>query len=221
MHGVCRKNSINLPTLQALAGRSKSQLHLHYGDVTDAFFVLNTMKAVEPDEVYNFAAQSQVAHSFNASVSTFDTNTRSIWLICESIRTLQLVEKTRLFHASTSEMYGDHRMTKAESASFSFSEASAFKPMSPYAVSKVAAFYMCSYFARVFSIKICTAISFNHESPMRGEHFVTQKVVKHAVKQRALLLQQGQPRTLVEPLQLGNLDAERDWGHAADYCEAY
>ena len=183
VHGICRKNSINLPILQALAEKYESQLHLHYGDITDAFFMLNLMKQVSPDEVYNFAAQSQVAHSFNASVSTFDINTRSIWLICESIRTLGLHSKTNLFHASTSEMYGDHR-TAERNASFSFNEKSAFQPMSPYAVSKVAAYHICSYFARVFNLRVATAISFNHESPLRGEHFVTQKVIKHAVRQK-------------------------------------
>ena len=153
---------------------------MHFGDVTDALFMLNLMKEVSPDEVYNLAAQSQVAHSFNASVSTFDVNTRSIWLICESIRTLSLESKTKVFHASTSEMYGDHRVGETRPI-FSFDESSAFRPMSPYAVSKVAAYYICSYFARVFNLKVSTAISFNHESPMRGEQFVTQKVIKHAV----------------------------------------
>ena len=82
---------------------------MHYGDVLDPFFILNLMKQFQPDEVYNFAAQSHVAHSFNGSISTFEVNTRSIWLICESIRTLGLEKKTSVFHASTSEMYGDHR----------------------------------------------------------------------------------------------------------------
>ena len=155
---------------------------MHYGDVTDALFMINLIKEAQPDEVYNFAAQSQVAHSFKASLSTFDVNTRSIWLICESIRTLSLENKTKVFHASTSEMYGDHRTEIGPN--FSFNESSTFQPMSPYAVSKVSAYHVCSYFARVFDLKICTAISFNHESPMRGEHFVTQKVIKHAVRQR-------------------------------------
>ena len=169
VHGVCRKNSINLPVLQALSLVSApGRLQLHYGDVTDALFMLNLMKETQPDEVYNLAAQSQVAHSFKASLSTFEINTRSIMLICESIRTLSLESKTKVFHASTSEMFGDHREEQI-GPTFSFNESSAFQPMSPYAVSKVSAYHICSYFVRVFNLQVCTAISFNHESPMRGE----------------------------------------------------
>ena len=105
-------------------------------------------------------------------------NTNSLWHIFESILTLDLKNKTKVFHASTSEMYGDHNL---DSATRSFNENSEFRPMSPYAVSKVAGFHICSYFARVYNLQVATAISFNHESPLRGEQFVTQKVIKHAV----------------------------------------
>mmetsp|Transcript_23273 Transcript_23273/g.31074 ORF Transcript_23273/g.31074 Transcript_23273/m.31074 type:complete len:201 (-) Transcript_23273:548-1150(-) len=178
VHGICRKNSINLPLLKSLA-LSTSRLVLHFGDVTDPLFMLNLIKRTEPDEIYNFAAQSQVAHSFLAANSTFETNTKSVWHICESLLTLGLVSKTKVFHASTSEMYGSHE-GKSDGC---FTESSEFRPMSPYAVSKVAAYHTCSYFFRVHGVQIATAISFNHESPLRSEQFVTSKIVKHAVLQ--------------------------------------
>lgn len=121
---------------------SNGRLILHFGDVTDAFFMLNLIKRASPDEVYNFAAQSQVAHSFNAVTSTFETNTLSVWHICEAIMALNLAYKTRVFHASTSEMYGSHN-GKSDGC---FDESSQFRPMSPYAVSKVAAYQTCSYY---------------------------------------------------------------------------
>ena len=103
----------------------------------------------------------------------------SVWYICEAIRALDLIQKTRVFHASTSEMYGSHD-GKSDGC---FDETSQFRPMSPYAVSKVAAFHACSYYKRVYNIQMATAISFNHESPLRGAQFVTSKIVMHAVLQ--------------------------------------
>ena len=167
--------------------QARGRLILHFGDVTDAFFILNLMAKTRPHEVYNFAAQSQVAHSFDTSMSTFETNTKSVWHICEAILTLGLTEQTRVFHASTSEMFGSHH-GKSDGC---FSEKSEFLPMSPYAVSKVAAYHTCSYFSRVHRIQIATALSFNHESPLRSEQFVTSKIVKHAVLQQKQAIEAG------------------------------
>ena len=157
----------------------KGSLHLHFGDVQDPIFMLSILKTTKPDQIYNFAAASHVANSFYNPVTTYTVNTQPLWLIFQSIMTLELQNKTVVFHASTSEMFGDHAKGVDK-----FHEESEFKPMSPYAVSKVSAYHICSYYKRVYGLKICTAISFNHESPMRNQLFVTQKIVRAAVTLR-------------------------------------
>ena len=191
----------------------RKSLQLHFGDVQDPTFMLNILKTTKPDQVYNFAAASHVANSFQNPTTTFTVNTQPLWLIFQSILTLELKDKTVVFHASTSEMFGDHAKGVDK-----FHEGSDFKPMSPYAVSKVSAYHICSYFKRVYGLQVCTALSFNHESPMRNQLFVTQKIVRAAVNLRNC---QTKEEFDMHRLYLGNLKAIKDWGHSAEYCDAY
>jgi len=137
-------------------------------------------------------------HSFRNANGTFEINTKSVWNICQSLVVLgePWLSKTHIFHASTSEMYGDHKgandttataTSNSSSGAVKFSESSSFKPMSPYAVSKVSAYYTCDYYQRVYNLNICTAISFNHESPLRHPFFVTRKITQAAARQFANL----------------------------------
>ena len=174
---------------------------LHYGDVTDSTNLIRILKQVQPDEVYNLAAQSHVAVSFESPEYTADTDGLGTLRILEGIRLLGLEKKTKFYQASTSELFGKVQETPQ-------TETTPFYPRSPYAVAKLYAYWICVNYREAYGIYACNGILFNHESPVRGETFVTRKITR-ALARISLNLQ--------DCLYLGNMDAKRDWGHAKDY----
>ena len=178
-----------------------AMFHLHYGDLTDTSNLTRILQQVQPDEVYNLGAQSHVAVSFESPEYTADVDAMGALRILEAIRILGLEKKTRFYQASTSELFGEVQETPQ-------TEKTPFYPRSPYAVAKMYAYWIVVNYREAYGIYACNGILFNHESPRRGETFVTRKIT------RALSnISQG-----LEPcLFLGNMDALRDWGHAKDY----
>jgi GDPmannose 4,6-dehydratase len=177
---------------------------LHYGDLTDATNLIRIIQQTQPDEIYNLAAQSHVAVSFETAEYTANSDALGTLRLLEAIRILGLEKKTRFYQASTSEMYGKIRETPQ-------SETTPFYPRSPYGAAKVYAYWVCVNYREAYGLYTCNGILFNHESPLRGETFVTRKITRAAAR-----IKLG----LQEILHLGNLDAKRDWGHARDYVEA-
>ncbi len=177
---------------------------LHYGDMTDSSNLIRIVQQVQPDEIYNLAAQSHVAVSFEEPEYTANADGVGALRLLEAIRLLGLEKKTRFYQASTSELYGLVQETPQK-------ETTPFYPRSPYAVAKLYAYWMTVNYREAYGIYACNGILFNHESPVRGETFVTRKITR-AVARIALGLQ--------DCLYLGNLSALRDWGHARDYVEA-
>jgi GDPmannose 4,6-dehydratase len=177
---------------------------LHYGDLTDATNLIRIIQQVQPDEIYNLAAQSHVAVSFETPEYTANADALGTLRILEAIRILRLETKTRFYQASTSEMFGQVQEIPQR-------ETTPFYPRSPYAAAKVYAYWICVNYREAYGMYACNGILFNHESPVRGETFVTRKITR-AVARIKLGLQ--------EKLFLGNLDAKRDWGHAKDYVAA-
>ena len=178
-----------------------AMFHLHYGDLTDTSNLTRILQQVQPDEVYNLGAQSHVAVSFESPEYTADTDAMGALRMLEAIRILGLEKKTRFYQASTSELYGLVQETPQ-------SETTPFYPRSPYAVAKMYAYWITVNYREAYGMYACNGILFNHESPRRGETFVTRKIT------RALCnISQG----LEDCLYLGNMDALRDWGHAKDY----
>ncbi|TNV78609.1 hypothetical protein FGO68_gene8496 [Halteria grandinella] len=217
VHGIVRKNSASLPilinlqeTLERQQGR-KVSLTLHYGDVTDPHFMQQTIHSVKPDEIYNFAAQTHVQHSFFMPSHTIDVNFKGLVNICQAALSLSFAyqRSVRIFHASTSEMFGQ---TTAQQSDSLMGESFPFNPASPYAVSKIASYYLVRYYRSVYQMRISTAISFNHESPLRHESFVTRKITKGVAR-----IKLG----IQEKLLVGNLYAKRDWGHARDFVRGF
>lgn len=176
---------------------------LHYGDLTDSTNLIRILQQVQPDEVYNLAAQSHVAVSFESPEYTADTDALGTLRLLEGIRLLGLENKTRFYQASTSELYGQVTETPQ-------TEKTPFYPRSPYAVAKMYAYWITVNYREAYSIYACNGILFNHESPLRGETFVTRKITR-ALARISLGLQ--------DCLYLGNLDSKRDWGHAKDYVK--
>jgi len=176
---------------------------LHYGDLTDSTNLIRILQEVQPDELYNLAAQSHVAVSFEEPEYTANADGVGTLRLLEAIRILGLQHKTRFYQASTSELYGLVRETPQR-------ETTPFYPRSPYAVAKLYAYWICVNYREAYGIYACNGILFNHESPRRGETFVTRKITR-ALARIKLGLQ--------ECLYLGNLNALRDWGHAKDYVE--
>jgi GDPmannose 4,6-dehydratase len=176
---------------------------LHYGDVTDSTNIIRIIQEVQPDEIYNLAAQSHVMVSFETPEYTANADAVGALRILEAIRLLGLEKKTKFYQASTSEMFGltDGKMLNEESK---------FYPRSPYGAAKVYAHWITVNYREAYGIFAASGILFNHESPRRGETFVTQKII-----QAAVAIVEGRQETLY----LGNIDAVRDWGHAADYVE--
>ena len=174
---------------------------LHYGDLTDSTNIVNTIQKILPDEIYNLGAQSHVAVSFESPEYTANADALGTLRILESIKILNLVEKTRFYQASTSELYGQVQETPQ-------TERTPFYPRSPYAVAKLYAYWISVNYREAYGIYACNGILFNHESPRRGETFITRKITRGLAR-----IQKG----LEECLYVGNLDAERDWGHAEDY----
>ena len=177
---------------------------MHYGDLTDSSNLTRILSEVQPDEVYNLGAQSHVAVSFEAPEYTADVDAMGTLRLLEAIRFLGLEKKTKFYQASTSELYGLVQETPQK-------ETTPFYPRSPYAVAKLYAYWITVNYREAYNIYAVNGILFNHESPRRGETFVTRKITIGLSK-----IKLGKQKELV----LGNLNAKRDWGHAKDYVEA-
>ncbi len=207
VHGIKRRaSSFNTDRIDHLyqdPHLDNKNFILHYGDLTDSTNLIRIVKQVQPDEIYNLAAMSHVAVSFEAPEYTADADGLGTLRILEAIRILGLENKTKFYQASTSELYGLVQETPQ-------TETTPFYPRSPYAVAKMYAYWITVNYREAHGIYACNGILFNHESPLRGETFVTRKITR-ALARIKLGLQ--------ESLYLGNLDALRDWGHAKDYVE--
>lgn len=207
VHGIKRRTSLfntdRIDHLYQDPHESNINLILHHGDLTDSSSLLRILQEVQPDEIYNLAAQSHVAVSFEEPEYTANSDALGALRILEAIRILGLEKKTRFYQASTSELYGKVQETPQK-------EDTPFYPRSPYAVAKLYAYWITVNYRESYGIYACNGILFNHESPIRGETFVTRKITR-ALARIKLGLQ--------NKLYLGNLDAKRDWGHARDYVE--
>lgn len=205
VHGIKRRSSsFNTQRLDHIYQDPHAddvRLRLHYGDLTDTSNLTRILRAVEPDEVYNLGAQSHVAVSFKAPEYTADVDALGTLRLLEAIRFLGLEKKTRFYQASTSELYGLVREVPQR-------ETTPFHPRSPYAVAKIYAYWICVNYREAYGIYACNGILFNHESPRRGETFVTRKITRGLAN-----IAQG----LEACLYMGNVDALRDSGHAKDY----
>ncbi|WP_080810130.1 GDP-mannose 4,6-dehydratase, partial [Desulfamplus magnetovallimortis] len=205
VHGIKRRTSLfNTDRIDHLYEEphiKNRKFILHYGDMTDATNLIRILKDVQPDELYNLAAQSHVKVSFESPEYTADTDALGTLRLLEGIRLLGLEKKTRFYQASTSELYGK----VIESPQ---NESTPFYPRSPYACAKLYAYWITVNYREAYNIYACNGILFNHESPVRGETFVTRKITR-ALARITLGLQ--------DCLYLGNLDSKRDWGHAEDY----
>jgi GDPmannose 4,6-dehydratase len=207
VHGVKRRSSLfntdRIDHLYRDPHEKGRPLVLHYGDMTDSSSLIRIIKHVEPDEIYNLAAQSHVAVSFEEPEYTANSDALGALRVLEAIRILGLEKKTRFYQASTSELYGLVQEVPQK-------ETTPFYPRSPYAVAKLYAYWIAVNYREAYGMYACNGILFNHESPVRGETFVTRKITR-ALARIKLGLQ--------ECLFLGNMDAKRDWGHAKDYVE--
>ena len=206
VHGVKRRSSsLNTDRINDIYKdpHNKSNFYLHYGDLSDSLSVLKIIKKIQPNEIYNLGAQSHVAVSFEVPEYTANVDAIGTLRILDSIRTLKLEKKTKFYQAGTSEMFGSSKPPQSEKTKF--------YPRSPYAAAKVYAHWITVNYREAYNIFACNGILFNHESPLRGETFVTSKIVKALCKIN---------KTGVGKLYLGNLYAKRDWGHAKDYVEA-
>jgi GDPmannose 4,6-dehydratase len=208
VHGVKRRSSlINTERINHLyvdPHENKSRFRLHYGDMTDSTNLIRLVQETQPDEVYNLAAMSHVKVSFDTPEYTANADGIGTLRLLEAIRILGMEKKTRIYQASTSELYG---LVQA----IPQSESTPFYPRSPYAVAKLYAYWITVNYREAYGMFACNGILFNHESPLRGETFVTRKITRGI----AAILIGAQ-----DCLYLGNLDARRDWGHARDYAEA-
>jgi len=207
VHGIKRRSSLfNTDRIDHLYHdpHEKSNYFLHYGDLTDSSNLIRIIQEVQPDEIYNLGAMSHVKVSFDTPEYTADTDGLGTLRLLEAIRILNLTKKTKIYQASSSELYGKVLETPQ-------SEKTPFYPRSPYAVAKLYAYWITVNYREAYNLFACNGILFNHESPVRGETFVSRKITR-AVARIALGLQQK--------FFLGNLDAKRDWGHAKDYVEA-
>jgi GDPmannose 4,6-dehydratase len=207
VHGVKRRSSsFNTSRLDNIFidPAYKGRFFLHYGDITDSLSVLKIIRKIRPDEIYNLAAQSHVAVSFDMPEYTANADALGALRILEAIKSLQLVKKIRFYQAGTSEMFGKVKEVPQD-------ENTPFYPRSPYGTAKVYAHWITKNYREAYQIFACNGILFNHESPLRGETFVTRKIIIGLVK-----IKFG----LQKKIYLGNLQAKRDWGHAQDYVEA-
>jgi GDPmannose 4,6-dehydratase len=208
VHGIKRRsssfNTSRIDHLYQDPHEQKLNFMLHYGDLADSMNLVRIIQQVSPDEIYNLGAQSHVAVSFESPEYTGDTVGLGALRILEAIRVLGLENKTRYYQASTSELYGKVQDSPQN-------ESTPFYPRSPYAAAKLYAFWITKNYREAYGIFACNGILFNHESPVRGETFVTRKITR-ALSRISLGLQ--------DILYLGNLDSLRDWGHAKDFVEA-
>jgi GDPmannose 4,6-dehydratase len=207
VHGVRRRSSLlNTQRIDHITydPKNKDKYFLHYGDVTDSSNMLRLIQQIQPDEIYNLAAQSHVQVSFETPQYTANSDATGVLVILEAIRILKLEAKTKFYQASTSELYGKVQEIPQ-------SEKTPFYPRSPYAVAKLYAYWITVNYREAYNMYALNGILFNHESPLRGENFVTRKITIGICK----ILFGKEDR----PLMMGNLDAKRDWGHAKDYVE--
>lgn len=206
VHGIMRRSAtFNTSNIDHIFDK----LHLHYGDLTDAMNIHNIISKVLPDEIYNLGAMSHVKVSHDLENYTFQVNTIGVLNILQSVRSLNLDKKCKIYNASTSEMYGN-----STDGSTLLDENSPMNPVSIYGISKKAAQEICNMYRDAYSMFIVSSVLFNHESSRRGHTFVTQKIVDYVAKYK-----KSQNKD-IQPLQLGNLNARRDWGSAKLYMEA-
>lgn len=207
VHGIKRRSSLfntdRIDHLYQDPHEKDVKLHLHYGDLTDSTNLIRIIQECQPDEIYNLAAQSHVKVSFETPEYTANADALGSIRMLEAIRILGLEKKTKFYQASTSELYGKVQEVPQ-------TEKTPFYPRSPYAVAKMYSFWIVKNYREAYDLFACNGILFNHESPIRGETFVTRKITR-AVARIKLGLQ--------SKMYLGNLDAKRDWGHAKDYIE--
>jgi GDPmannose 4,6-dehydratase len=207
VHGIKRRTSLfntdRIDHLYQDPHEPERRFFLHYGDMTDTSSLVRVIQSVQPEEIYNLAAQSHVAVSFEQPEYTANADGVGTLRVLEAIRILGLEKKTRFYQASTSELFGKVRQTPQ-------SETTPFYPRSPYAAAKLYAYWITVNYREAYGIYACNGILFNHESPVRGETFVTRKITRGLAR-----IQVG----LQETLYIGNLNSLRDWGHARDYAE--
>jgi GDPmannose 4,6-dehydratase len=208
VHGIKRRSSLfntdRIDHLYQDPHSDKVRFKLHYGDLTDSTNLIRIIQEVQPDEIYNLGAMSHVKVSFDMPEYVADTDGIGTLRLLEAVRILGMTERTRIYQASTSELYGLVQEVPQ-------SERTPFYPRSPYAVAKMYAFWITVNYREAYGMFACNGILFNHESPLRGETFVTRKITRGVAK-IALGMQ--------DKLWMGNIDAKRDWGHAKDYVEA-
>ncbi|XP_063987300.1 GDP-mannose 4,6 dehydratase [Diachasmimorpha longicaudata] len=210
VHGIIRRaSSFNTARIQHLYADPKSHRHgkmkLHWGDMTDSSGLVKVIAAVQPTEIYNLAAQSHVMVSFELSEYTGEVDAIGTVRLLDAIRTCGLEKKVKFYQASTSELYG------GKDATYPQNEQTPFYPRSPYACAKLYSYWIVINYREAYGLYACNGILFNHESPRRGENFVTRKITRGVAKIHVGAL---------DVLELGNLDARRDWGHARDYVQA-
>ncbi len=207
VHGIKRRSSLfntdRIDHLYQDQHEKNVQFFLHYGDLTDATNMIRIIQEVQPDEIYNLAAMSHVHVSFETPEYTANVDAMGTLRILEAIRILKLEKKTKIYQASTSELYGKVQEIPQ-------TETTPFYPRSPYGVAKLYAYWITRNYREAYGLFACNGILFNHESPMRGETFVTRKITRAAAR-----IKLG----LQEKLYMGNLDAQRDWGHARDFVQ--
>ena len=208
VHGIKRRSSLfntqRIDHLYKDPHEEKTNFYLHYGDLTDATNIIRILQETQPDEIYNLAAQSHVQVSFETAEYTANADALGTLRLLEAIRILRMEEKARFYQASTSELYGKVQEIPQ-------SEKTPFYPRSPYAAAKLYSFWIVVNYREAYGIHASNGILFNHESPIRGETFVTRKITRAAAR-----IKLG----LQKKLYLGNLNAQRDWGFAGDYAEA-
>ena len=207
VHGIKRRTSLfntaRIDHIYEDPHQPHPRFFLHYGDMTDSTSLIHIVQQVQPDEIYNLAAQSHVQVSFEQPEYTANADGLGVLRLLEAIRILGLEKKTRFYQASTSELYGLVRETPQ-------TEQTPFHPRSPYAVAKLYGYWIVVNYREAYGMYACNGILFNHESPLRGETFVTRKITRGLARIKV---------GLQSELFLGNLDARRDWGHARDYIE--
>ncbi|MDO9012255.1 MAG: GDP-mannose 4,6-dehydratase [Gallionella sp.] len=207
VHGIKRRassfNTARVDHLYRDPHEDGVRFFLHHGDLTDSSSLIRIIQQVQPDEIYNLAAQSHVAVSFEEPEYTANSDALGTLRVLEAMRILGLQKKTRFYQASTSELYGLVQETPQK-------ETTPFYPRSPYAVAKLYAYWITVNYREAYGMYACNGILFNHESPVRGENFVTRKITRALARIKLGLQKQ---------MYLGNLDAKRDWGHARDYVE--
>jgi len=207
VHGIKRRassfNTARIDHLYQDPHDPDARFHLHYGDLTDANSLIRVIQAVQPDEIYNLAAQSHVGVSFESPEYTANVDALGTLRILDAIKTLGMTRDVRFYQASTSELYGLVQEVPQK-------EATPFHPRSPYGVAKLYAYWITVNYREAYGMFACNGILFNHESPVRGETFVTRKITRGLARVKV---------GLQNSVFLGNLDAKRDWGHARDYVE--